>query len=56
MCFTKDLQLFLQILVRVEERVQTQLAVTIQVRIITDKSLCPAVFNCGLCHTLVNTE
>ena len=56
MCFTKDLQLFLQILVSVEQRVQTQLAVTTQVRIMTDKLQCPAVFNCGLCHTLVNTE
>ena len=54
--FTKDLQLFLQILVRVEQRVQTQLAVTTRVRIMTDKLQCPAVFNCGLCRTLVNTE
>ena len=56
MCFTKALQLSLQTLVRVEQRVQTQLAVTTQVRIMTDKLQCPTVLNCGLCHTLVNTE
>ena len=48
--------LSLQILVRLEEMDQHHLVVTTQVRIMTVKLHCPAVFNSGLCRTLVNTE
>ena len=52
----QSLKLSLQTLVRLQLVVQAQLAVTIQGKIMTDKLLCPAVFNCGLCHTLENIE
>ena len=45
-----------QISVRVEDMVQHHSAVTTQVRIMMDKLHCPAVFNSGLCRTLVTTE
>ena len=51
-----SLKLSLQTLVRLHLMVQAQLAVTIQGKIMTDKLLCPAVFNCGLCHTLENIK
>ena len=48
--------LSLQILVQLEDLVQHHLVVTTHVRIMTVKLHCPAVFNSGLCRTLVNTE
>ena len=46
----------LQISVQVEDMVQNHTAVTTQVRIMTDKLHCSAVFNSGLYRTLVTTE
>ena len=41
---------------RVEKVVQRHLVITTQVRIMTGKLHCPAVFNSGLRRTLVSTE
>ena len=53
---SQSLKLSLQTLVRLQLVVQAQLAVTIPGKIMTDKLPCPAVFNCGLCHTLENIK
>jgi len=52
----KSSVLYLQILAQVEEMVQQLLEVTTQVRIMTVKLHCPAVFNNGLCRTQVPSE
>ena len=52
----KILRPSLPTLVRVEDLVQHRLVVTTLIRIMTDKLHCPAVFNSGLCRTLVITE
>ena len=46
----------LQVSERGEKKVQRHAVGTTQARIMTGKLNCPAVFNSGLCRTLVNTE
>ena len=46
----------LQISMPLVGMVQRRWVVTTQVKIMTDKLHCPAVFNGGMCRTLVTTE